>query len=126
MLKILLVDDSPLFLKAAREFLAPLPGIAAVECASTGAEALQRVGPFDPGLVLTDIMMPDMSGFEVIRRLLGRDAPPRVVAMTLHEGPEYRAAVLRAGAETLIPKRRFASESVSLVNAIVMGCSAGT
>lgn len=106
-LSVLLVDDNPVFQKAARDVIAALPGVASIECADSGAEALARLGEINPDLVLTDIMMPGMSGFELIRRLRAGDTPPRIVAVTLHESTEYRAAARRSGAECLVSKREF-------------------
>ena len=106
-LNVLLVDDNPQFLKAARDLVAALPGVAYTACASSGTEALARAGQSRPDLVLTDIVMPGMSGFEVIRKLRASDAPPRLVAVTLHESAEYRAAAQRSGADGLVPKREF-------------------
>jgi len=106
-LNVLLVDDNPQFLKAARNLVAALPGVAYTACASSGTEALARAGQSRPDLVLTDIVMPGMSGFEVIRKLRASDAPPRLVAVTLHESAEYRAAAQRSGADGLVPKREF-------------------
>jgi len=117
-LNVMLVDDNPQFLKAARDVVAALSCVASVECASSGAEALTQIADFKPNLVLTDIMMPEMSGFVLMRKLREGDAPPRVVAVTLHEGPEYRAAVRRSGAEDLICKREFNETAPGLIAAM--------
>lgn len=106
-LNVLLVDDNPVFQKAARDVIVALPCVAGIECANSGAEALTKLDEFNPDLILTDIMMPEMSGFALIRNLCARNAPPRVVAVTLHDSAEYRAAVLRSGAEGLVSKREF-------------------
>jgi DNA-binding NarL/FixJ family response regulator len=108
-LNVLLVDDNPQFLKAAHDLIAGLPGVAEIECASSGAEALAQASQSRPDLVLTDIVMPGMSGFHVIRALRAHDAPPEIVAVTLHESAEYRAAAQRSGADCLVPKREFAA-----------------
>jgi DNA-binding NarL/FixJ family response regulator len=122
-LNVLMVDDNPQFLKAARDMIAALPCVAAAECANSGAEALTRLDGFNPDLVLTDIMMPEMSGFELIRKLRARNAPPRVVALTLHDSADYRAAVLRSGAEGLISKRAFGTLAPNLIAS--MACTGG-
>jgi DNA-binding NarL/FixJ family response regulator len=106
-LSVLLVDDNLQFLKAARDLVAGLPCVAGVGCAGSGAEALAQASQSRPDLVLTDIVMPGMSGFEVIRTLHARENPPRIVALTLHESADYRAAVQRSGADGLVPKREF-------------------
>lgn len=120
-LSVLLVDDNPQFLKAARDLVAGLPCVASVECANSGAEALAQAGQSRPDLVLTDIFMPGMSGFEVIRTLHARGAPPRIVALTLHESTEYRAAVRRSGADALMPKREFAALLPQLIASLAGG-----
>ena len=125
-LNVLIVDDNPHFLKAARSLIGALPCVAGTECANSGAEALAHVGRLSPDqvpdLVLTDIAMPEMSGFELIRKLRALDAPPRVVAVSLHESPEYRAAVLRSGAESLVSKREFGAVAPALIAAMVRTC----
>jgi len=115
-LNVLLVDDNPQFLKAARDVVAALPCVARIECANSGTEALAQLGELHPDLVLTDIMMPDMSGFVLMRKLREGDAPPRVIAVTLHEGPEYRAAARHSGAEELICKREFSLVNPAFIN----------
>lgn len=107
-LKLLLVDDNPRFLKAARELLAELPCVEGVDCAASGEEALAQASRSRPDLVLTDLTMPGISGFQVIRDLRARESPPPIVALTLHHGAEYRAAALRSGAASFVAKHQFA------------------
>ncbi|OFZ92046.1 MAG: hypothetical protein A2V78_16870 [Betaproteobacteria bacterium RBG_16_64_18] len=114
-LSVLLVDDNPMFLKAARDVVAALPNIAGIECANSGPEALAQFSRSNADLVLTDIMMPEMSGFELIRKLRARDAPPHIMAVTLHESAEYRAAVRRSGADGCISKREFGASIPKLI-----------
>jgi DNA-binding NarL/FixJ family response regulator len=117
-LNVLLVDDNAQFLKAATSLIARLPCVERVDCASSAADALAQFDRRRSELVLTDIVMPDMSGFELIRQLCARSIPPRVMALSLHEGPEYRAAVLRSGGEKLLPKHEFAKLIPGLFSAV--------
>ena len=117
-INVLLVDDNPIFLKTARSLIAAQPGVAGIECANSGAEALAQLDQLNPDLVLTDIVMPEMSGFELIRNLRARNAPPRVVAVTLHAGAEFRAAALRSGAEGLVSKREFSTVAPDLITSM--------
>lgn len=123
LMNVLLVDDSPSFLKVARELIVALPCVGGVACADSGAQALDLIGRARFDLVLTDIAMPDMSGFAMIRHLRALDDPPQVVAVTLHEAAEYRAAVLRCGAKAMISKRRFAGEAPTLIAAMWTACA---
>ena len=117
-LNVLLVDDNAMFLKTARELIAALPCIAGIECANSGAEALALFGQSNTDLVLTDIMMPEMSGFELIRKLRARDAPPRIFAVTLHESAEFRAAIRRSGADGCISKHELGAAIPKLIGSL--------
>jgi two-component system, LytTR family, response regulator len=73
--RVLLVDDEPLARFALRDRLSRQPGVEIVgECAS-GKSAMRAIQRRSPQLVFLDIQMPDMSGFEVLRRLSGGEVP---------------------------------------------------
>lgn len=60
-----------------------------------------------PDAVLVDLVMPGESGFELMRLMRALPHPPEIIAVTLHEGAEFHAAVSRSGARALVPKRAF-------------------
>jgi two-component system, OmpR family, alkaline phosphatase synthesis response regulator PhoP len=64
---VLIVDDNPQNVELLCAFLESLP--VKIITASDGIEALQKVGEHNPDLILLDIMMPHMSGFQVCQRL---------------------------------------------------------
>jgi len=70
--KVLLVDDNPDIRMIARLGLEKFGGLTVCACAS-GAEALGMVEQFAPQLVMLDVMMPDMDGPAVLKRL--RESP---------------------------------------------------
>jgi CheY-like chemotaxis protein len=123
-LSVLIVDDSAVFRKAAQDLIASLHGVASVECASSGAEALTRAAELRPDLVLMDIMMFGMNGLEAIRVLRDRVPALRMYAVTLHDCPEFRAAALKNGAAGLIPKHEFAKKISELI--AQLACDEGT
>jgi PAS domain S-box-containing protein len=98
-LRLLLVDDNPANQQVAGELLGN--DGAQVEVANSGPmaiAAISRPGPL-PDLILMDIQMPEMDGFETthaIQQKLGASAPP-IVAMTANAMAEDRVAALRAG-----------------------------
>jgi CheY-like chemotaxis protein len=98
-LRLLLVDDNPANQQVASELLGN--DGARVEVVGSGAfaiEAVTRGGPM-PDLILMDIQMPEMDGYEAtraIRKLLGEGAPP-IVAMTANAMAADRVAALEAG-----------------------------
>ena len=77
-----------------------------VRTASCGADALEAARAWQPDLVLLDVMMPDMDGYEVCRRMKGATTTrhiPVVMVTALHEAGE-RIAGLEAGADDFLTK----------------------
>ncbi len=79
--RVLVVDDNPQNLELLAAYLESIP--VQVETADNGIDALEKVAAAPPDLILLDIMMPRMSGFEVCRKLKGdpatRDIPVLMV-----------------------------------------------
>src|SRR5437764_15336501 len=65
--RVLVVDDEPAVREALRRALA-LEGYS-VDLAENGAEALRKVGPVDPDVVVLDVLMPEVDGLAACRRL---------------------------------------------------------
>ena len=71
-LKTLIVDDEPIARKVLREELDSMADIEVVGEADNGVAALDLIAGRQPDLVLLDLQMPEMGGFEVIRKKIGR------------------------------------------------------
>jgi CheY-like chemotaxis protein len=101
--KILVVDDVPENVRLLEAVLAPR-GYDVV-LATDGRTALDLVESADPDLVLLDVVMPEMDGYAVCRRLRARDetAVLPVIMLTSSVGPEKTQAI-EAGADDFIPK----------------------
>ncbi len=102
--KILVVDDTPRNVKLLADILA-VKGYAVVTAAS-GAEALERVEAERPDLVLLDVVMPGMSGYDVCRKI--RENPATgilpVVMVTALDPNQERVKGLEAGADDFLTK----------------------
>ena len=101
--RILAIDDTPTNLLALG---AVLGDDFALQVATSGAAGLALAGQSAPDLILLDVMMPDMNGFETCRRLkadpLTRDIP--VIFVTALDSPEDETLGLEAGAVDFISK----------------------
>jgi DNA-binding NarL/FixJ family response regulator len=106
-LRVLLVDDSPLFLEAAVQALAADPRIEVVGSALSGQEGVVLVAQRQPDLVLVDVAMPGMNGMETTRRIKAQPNAPHVVVLTSYDQQHYRAAAKAVGADNFICKSDF-------------------
>lgn len=93
-LRVLVVDDEPLARQVLREMLAEISGVSLAGEAANGFEAVKQVSALRPDLVLLDIQMPRLDGFEVLE-LLGPE-PPAVIFVTAHDDYAVRAFEVRA------------------------------
>ncbi len=84
---VLAVDDHPRFLEAARAVVEATPGFAWAGGAATGEEALATAAGGEPDMVLVDVNMPQMDGFELTRRLRASH-PGTLVALISAQRPE--------------------------------------
>lgn len=94
----------------------------AVECCSSGSDALLRVGEFQPDIILLDVMMPGMDGPETMRRLMKTDHARHipVIFITARTQPDEIAEYKRMGAIGVIAKpfhpMKLAAEVRSLIS----------
>jgi DNA-binding NarL/FixJ family response regulator len=98
---VLIVDDHAAFRASARKLL-ELDGFEVVGEAEDGASGLELARGLDPELVLLDIALPDLSGFEVAERLA--TARPKVVLTSSRTSRDLGRRVQRSGALGFIPK----------------------
>ncbi len=105
-LRILIVDDDKQFSGYLVELLTGLSTEVVVETASDGFEAGQKIQTFQAHIVLLDLMMPGMNGFQVCRMLKSAPATKgiRIIAMTAYPGKENVDLIMAAGAEKCLSK----------------------
>ena len=83
MIKVLLVDDEPIFRMGLRSGIAwEEEGCEIVGKAKNGEEALLLIDEKKPDLVLLDLKMPKMDGIEVLRRMKGREGGPKFIVLS--------------------------------------------
>ena len=97
-IKILLVDDQPLFREGLRTLLSVHPGFEVVGEAGNGEEALRLARSLLPTVVLMDLQMPVLDGVAATRRLSAEQPGCRVIVLTTFDDDELVFDGLRAGA----------------------------
>ncbi len=102
--RVLVVDDNPAGLELVREGLSQF--VSSIIEASDGREALEKIRESKPDLVLLDIQMPEMDGYQVLREIRSDPALKnlRVVALTAFAMQGDRERALEAGFDDYITK----------------------
>jgi DNA-binding NarL/FixJ family response regulator len=101
--RVLVVDDHPSFRLCARRLLTA-EGFEVVGEAEDGAAALALASELGPELVLLDIQLPDIDGFEVASRLLTRDRKLQIVLVSSRPRADYGARIEASGARGFVSK----------------------
>lgn len=100
---VLIVDDHPGFRARARALLGD-DGLEVVGEAQDGAGAVDAAARLRPDVVLLDVRLPDIDGFEVARRMLALPAPPAVVLTSSQAREDFTALIAESGALGFVPK----------------------
>jgi DNA-binding response OmpR family regulator len=114
--KILIVDDEPRFLKLLEANLSSA-GYEIIQ-ASNGKIAIEKVSDHQPDLVLLDVMMPKMDGFQVLDRIRKFSSTP-IIMLTARGEEENRVEGLNRGADDYLVKPFSATELIARVNAVL-------
>ena len=107
---ILVVDDHDGFRAFARTML-ELAGFTVAE-AATGAEATEAARIFRPRLVLLDVQLPDVDGFEVARRLARQEHGPVIVLTSAREASDYGGQISSSPAAGFVPKDQLSAAAM--------------
>src|SRR5260370_26237603 len=96
--KVLLCDDHTLFREGIKAIIKSEPSLEIVGEAADGREGVEKARELNPDVVLMDISMPDLSGFDATRRILQANPRTKVIILTMYEEEEVINRCLEAGA----------------------------
>jgi DNA-binding NarL/FixJ family response regulator len=120
-LRILLVEDFEPFRKLIRTILLEKPGLQIVAEASDGLDAVQKAAELHPDLILLDIGLPTLNGFDAAR-LIRRLAPDsRILFVSQEFSPPAVQEARSLGASGYVLKTRLASDLLLAVAAVLQG-----
>jgi DNA-binding response OmpR family regulator len=106
---VLIVEDHPSFLAVAR-FLLETDGFVVVGVATDGASAVRETLRVSPEIVLLDVSLPDIDGFEVASRLRAAGASSRIVFTSSRDGSDFGSKITDSGGSGFIAKAELSGE----------------
>ncbi|KAB2942926.1 MAG: response regulator transcription factor [Hyphomicrobium sp.] len=102
-MKVLIVDDHPIVLSGCRALLAEAADMTMLE-ARDAATAQEVYAAHKPDVAVIDINLPDISGFELARRLQVRDPRARIIMFSMNDDPMFAAQAIEGGAKGYVSK----------------------
>lgn len=86
-----------------------------------GEQLLKAARQLKPDIIVTDLIMPAMSGLEALRRIKAEGLPSRVIFLTMHADAELAAEALRAGASGFVVKHAAGHELIAAIHTVLRG-----
>jgi DNA-binding NarL/FixJ family response regulator len=120
-LRVLVVDDHPVFRSGLRSAVAATPGAEWIGEATDGEEAVTLARELQPDVVLMDLRMDQMSGTEATRRIMAGRPDTKVLVLTMSDDDESIFAALRAGASGYLLKGVGEAEIAAAITAVGRG-----
>ena len=122
-IRVILADDHAVVRAGIRSMIENLAEIEIVGQASNGREALQLVEKIQPDVLVTDISMPEMNGFEATLQVTKAFPKVRVLILSMHTSEEYVFQALRSGATGYLLKDAEVQEVEVAIRAVAGGAT---
>jgi DNA-binding response OmpR family regulator len=110
--RIVIVDDDPSFLATVRLLLEE-QGFAVVGEALNGLDGVAAATELRPDIVLVDVTLPDIDGFEVVKRLASGDGAPPVVLTSIRSAGDFGSLIETSRARAFIAKADITGEALA-------------
>ena len=120
-IRILAVDDHMVVRQGLSAIIDGQPDMDIVAFATDGREAVDQYRRLQPDIVLMDLQLPRMSGFEAIREIRQQDARARIVVLTMDHGDEDVHRAVHAGAAAYLLKDTLADSLVQVIRDVYAG-----
>jgi DNA-binding NarL/FixJ family response regulator len=116
---LVLADDNPDMLGMLVEMLQP--GYRVAAALPNGTSVLDQIATLSPSLVILDISLGDLSGFEVAKRLRDSGCPAKIIFLTVHEDIDFVRAAFDIGVSGYVFKSRISEDLIRAIDIVFDG-----
>jgi len=120
-IKIMIVDDHDLFREGVKYILSKVPEFQIADDASNGVEYLEKLKTIRPDIVLMDIDMPRMNGFEATRRSLELYPDLKIITLSMHGDQGHYLQMIELGVKGFVLKDAGISQLKDAINEVYRG-----
>jgi DNA-binding NarL/FixJ family response regulator len=121
MIRVLVVDDHPLFRAGLSGLLATVEDVEVVDAVGDGETAVRRCAELAPDVVLMDLNLPGVPGLEATRRIVAMPSAPAVLVLTMVDDDDTVTAALRVGARGYLLKGAVQEEVLAALRTVASG-----
>jgi DNA-binding NarL/FixJ family response regulator len=119
-IKVLLVDDHQIILDGVKTMLMNEPNIAICGSYMSGIEALENACKHKPDIIITDIMMPEMSGLEFIKSIKSNNIPSKILILSMFLSAEYIHNAVQSGVNGFLMKQNATRDELMTAIGLLM------
>ena len=120
-LKIIVVDDHILFREGLTNLLSSQPDMHVIADVGTGQEAIKAALELNPDLILMDVGLPDMQGFEAVKQILAKKPELNIVMLTVMESDDLLIRSIVAGAKGYLIKNLTMNQLFASIRSLEKG-----
>jgi two-component system, NarL family, invasion response regulator UvrY len=120
-ISVLIVDDHTLIRETWSKLLSLYPQYQVIATTGDGQEAIDIARVQKPDLILLDINMTPLNGFDILKMVRKSSPASKVVSVSMHSQPAYAKKMLRGGAKGYITKNSTSDELIDGLNEVVAG-----
>jgi DNA-binding NarL/FixJ family response regulator len=117
-IRVLCVDDHPIVRDGIAAIINLQADMTLVGAAATGAEALKQFVATSPDVTVVDLQLPDMNGFDLIKKINDKSPNARIVVLSSHEGDVDIQRALEAGAQGYVVKGLVREELLETIRSV--------